>query len=54
MKLAILALIALVTLPHQGDCYSAYTTDGVHLIISDNGTPQKLEDDFICDWEDDI
>lgn len=51
IKIAILALIAMVSLPHQGECYSAYTTDGVHLIISDNGTPDNLDDDFICDWE---
>ena len=35
-----------------GDVYSAWTEDGMHLMISDNGTPEDLEDDFICDWED--
>lgn len=37
----------------KGDCYSAWTEDGIHLILSDNGTPENLEDDFICDWESD-
>lgn len=54
IKIATLALIALLTLPHQGDCYSAYTPEGVHLIMSDNGTPDNLEDDFVCDWEDNL
>ena len=35
-----------------GNVYSAWTEDGMHLMISDNGTPEDLEDDFICDWED--
>lgn len=35
-----------------GDVYSAWTDTGMHLMISDNGTPDDLEDDFICDWED--
>lgn len=33
------------------NCYSAYTENGIHLIISDNGTPADFDDDFICDWE---
>lgn len=35
-----------------GNVYSAWTEDGMHLMISDAGTPEDLEDDFICDWED--
>lgn len=34
-----------------GNVYSAWTDDGLHLMISDAGTPEDLEDDFICDWE---
>lgn len=34
-----------------GDVYSAWTQDGLHLMISDAGTPGNYEDDFICDWE---
>lgn len=36
----------------QDNVYSAWTDTGIHLMISDNGTPEDLEDDFICDWED--
>lgn len=36
------------------NCYSAYTENGIHLIISDNGTPGDFDDDFICDWETNI
>ena len=51
-SLAILAVSAFgyATQP-KGECYSAWTEDGIHLILSDNGTPDDLEDDFICDWE---
>lgn len=35
----------------SADCYSAYTETGVHLIMSDNGTPNDIEDDYICDYE---
>jgi hypothetical protein len=38
----------------SGNCYSAYTETGIHLIISDNGTPGDFDDDFICDWETNI
>ena len=34
-----------------GDVYSAWTQDGLHLMISDAGTPGNYDDDFICDWE---
>lgn len=50
-SLAILAVSAYGYCSPKGDCYSAWTEDGVHLIISDNGTPDDLEDDFICDYE---
>ena len=30
--------------------YSAYTAEK-HLIMSDNGTPCTLDDDWIIDWE---
>lgn len=35
----------------KGECYSAWSESGIHLILSDNGTPDDVEDDFICDWE---
>lgn len=34
-----------------GNVYSAWTQDGLHLMISDAGTPGNYDDDFICDWE---
>ena len=45
------ALFSSDTKAQNGNCYSAYTENGIHLIISDNGTPGELDDDFICDWE---
>ena len=53
-SLAILAVSAFGYADQRGDCYSAYTEDGIHLILSDNGTPDYLDDDFICDWEDNV
>lgn len=46
----ILAVLSSAKAP--GNVYSAWTDDGLHLMISDAGTPEDLEDDFICDWED--
>lgn len=37
---------------YKGDVYSAYTPAGVRLAMCDNGTPDKIEDDFVIDWED--
>lgn len=34
-------------------CYDAYTSTGLHLIMTDNGT-EEPEDDWIVDWEDNI
>lgn len=53
MKAFIIALIVAICGQPQpvGNVYSAWTEDGIHLMISDAGTPGYLEDDFICDWE---
>lgn len=51
---AIVAILAFAVSLHPGNCYSAYTPDGTHLIISDNGTPGFYDDDFICDTENNI
>lgn len=40
--------------PHVDGFYDAYRLQGlrvVHLIISDNGTPDDTDDDWIVDWE---
>lgn len=55
LHLAIIAILSLaVTLAPGNNCYSAYTPEGTHLIISDNGTPGYYDDDFICDYETNI
>ena len=54
-KIIVMLILALAHKPAQpvGNVYSAWTEDDtIHLMISDNGTPDNLEDDFICDWED--
>ena len=51
MLVAILIFLLLAQ-PKDADVYSAWTDNGLHLMISDNGTPDNPEDDFICDWED--
>lgn len=53
-RIIVMLILALTQKPAQpvGNVYSAWTDDGMHLMISDNGTPDDLEDDFICDWED--
>lgn len=32
--------------------YNAWTDTGIHLMMSDNGTPDNFDDDFVIDWED--
>ena len=52
LNIAVAAIVAFaLTLPGYqiGNVYNAYT-DTKHLMISDNGTPGDLDDDFICDW----
>ena len=52
-KLIVMMILA-ITAPAEkpvGDVYSAWTESGIHLMISDNGTPDDFDDDFICDWE---
>lgn len=53
MKAFIIALIVAICGHPQpvGNVYSAWTDDGIHLMISDNGTPEDFDDDFVCDWE---
>lgn len=53
-KILVTLLLSVMTASKApaGNVYSAWTEDGIHLMISDNGTPEILEDDFICDWED--
>lgn len=38
-------------IPHD-TVYSAWTDTGIHLIMSDNGTPDIFDDDVVIDWED--
>lgn len=56
MKAYIIAVI-MILLSHRtdeavGQCYSAWTDTGIHLIMCDNGTPDDVEDDYVVDWED--
>lgn len=37
---------------HAAGGYDAWAGPGLHLMISDNGTPDIYDDDFITDWED--
>lgn len=40
--------------PHVEGYYSAFCArDGrvVHMVMSDNGTPADMDDDWIVDWE---
>lgn len=32
--------------------YNAWTDTGIHLMMSDSGTPDNFEDDVVIDWED--
>lgn len=60
MKAMILALttIALtatvsprVDMYHGGNVYSVWAEPGLHLMMSDNGTPDDYDDDWVVDWE---
>lgn len=31
--------------------YSTYNSNGLHLMMHDNGTPEVYDDDWVCDWE---
>lgn len=50
----LVAITLLLCRPHNVDtqAYDAWTSTGYHLILSDNGTPEDVEDDWIIDWED--
>lgn len=61
MKLMTLALIALaVTAPVEkrydgysdAGVYDVWAQPGLHLAMSDNGTPDDYDDDWVIDWED--
>lgn len=49
---ALLLIMASTTHNAQDNCYSAWTDTGIHLIMSDNGTPTDYSDDWIVDYED--
>lgn len=53
MKALILALIATITVAPtpKDNTYSVWSDDGIHLIMSDNGTPDDYDDDWVVDWE---
>lgn len=38
--------------PVQASVYNVWTGPGLHLVMSDNGTPGNYDDDFVVDWED--
>ena len=48
----VLALLFHRPVAPEPDIYSAWTDTGYHLMISDNGTPDDPEDDWVVDWED--
>ena len=52
MMAFVMALIAtLVINPAPlDDTYSVWSED-IHLIMSDNGTPDDYDDDWVVDWE---
>lgn len=59
MKAMMIALIALtatvsprVDMYHGGQVYSVWAEPGLHLMVSDNGTPDDYDDDWVIDWED--
>ena len=53
MKAMILILLASTTLRTQpyADVYSVWAEPGLHLIMSDNGTPDDYDDDWVIDYE---
>lgn len=61
MKAMMIALIALtVTAPVEkrydqysdNGCYDVWASPGLHLMMSDNGTPDDYSDDWVIDYED--
>lgn len=59
MKAMMIALIALTAtaspradMYHGGEVYSVWSEPGLHLMMSDNGTPDDYSDDWVVDWED--
>ena len=54
MKILLIALIAtLATTPHyEEQGYDVWSDDGhTHLMMTDNGTPDDYDDDWVVDWE---
>ena len=37
--------------PYVDGAYDVWGSNGLHLMMYDNGTPSDYNDDFICDWE---
>lgn len=35
----------------QDDVYDVWAGPGLHLMMSDNGTPNNFDDDWVIDWE---
>lgn len=57
MKALVLGLIAVTALrPQPADkhdgVYSVWAEPGIHLIMSDNSTPDDYSDDWVIDYED--
>lgn len=36
---------------HRDGIYDVWAGPGLHIMMSDNGTPEDLDDDFVVDWE---
>lgn len=59
MMIALIALTATVSpvAKHydqysDNGCYNVWGSPGLHLMMSDNGTPDDYSDDWVIDWED--
>lgn len=60
MKALIIALMALTTISpvekrydqySDAGCYDVWAQPGLHLMMSDNGTPDNYDDDWVIDYE---
>lgn len=52
MKLIIALLVMMTWNAPHAECYDAWNSDGLHLVMHDNGTPEDYADDWVIDWED--
>ncbi len=50
--LIMLVVTTLMKPQTNGNIYSVWNSDGVHLMMCDNGTPTQYDDDWVVDWED--